>query len=347
MRIDIEPPQSYIPLPEMKTESLQWVFKGYSEERLAALWDAAGLSPAQRAALDSPARRMRVGGRIVLSPDPQVVLELAPAARRTIYTALAEFPENHSQREPFRMRADAAATWFNDSGLPTDIVALAQRLLYERDGNLFFSDEDLVLPRLQSKADRIRLLKTLSRKSALLVQIRVEEHADVEGLAAYWGRTHRAKDVRPLLLSLARRPGGGRIDLAHLLPRLPRALLYTYPMVSANPIDAAHDCHWTSLNFFNDEPDERFAHIEEVKRTLLRDYVPVTDEPRFGDVMVLVQPDGVVVHSCVYLAAGVVFTKNGAAFSVPWLLGKLDAVAAFYSIGPPLETRCFRLREDW
>lgn len=344
VRITIEPPEDCIPANQATPDSIRWVFKGYSETRLSALWQSAGLTPAQQQFFNSPGRRETMGAAIVLKPDVPFVIDLTPAARAIIYAALAEFPENSSQQSPYRLRKDAAHDWFDQTTLAPEIVALTKRLLYERNSNVLFSDEDIVLPRLQTAAERIRFLKTLSRKSTLMVQLNVQPNSDMTAVARYWGRGRRSKDVTPLLESLSRVPGGARIDIAHLLPPFPRSLLYGFPVPSDKPEDAAHDCHWTSLNFFKERPDERFANIDFVKQTLLNDYYPVAGEPDYGDIMVLVQPDGVVVHSCVYLAADVVFTKNGSAFSVPWLLGNLDSIVAFYTIGPPLSVRCYRAK---
>jgi hypothetical protein len=48
------------------------------------------------------------------------------------------------------------------------------------------------------------------------------------------------------------------------------------------------------------------------------------------------------VHSCVYLAADLVFTKNGQAPTVPWTLSTLADLLAFYPAHPPLDVRIFR-----
>jgi hypothetical protein len=343
-RILIEPPSEFIPVAEEKIAPPRWVFHGYTDDKLRGLWARAALTSDQAHAL-ATARRETAGDAVVLFPEPEVVIALAPQARATIYAALAEYPENAAQCAPFRLRAELAEEWFDHTGLPADVIALTKRLLYPRATGVNFSDQDIVLPRL-SALDRVRFLKTLSRKSVLLVRLQVDQDSDPDALATYWGRGRRSKDVRPLLQSLVRHAGGANLDIVHLLPPFPRALLYTYPLPSDQPAAAARDCHWTSFNFFREEPDERFGNIDYVKQTLLNGYYPVLGEPMLGDVLVMVQPNGVVVHSCVYIAADIVFTKNGASYSVPWTLAPLDQVVAFYSLGPPLEVRRFRLKDS-
>ncbi len=344
-RIMIEPPSDFIPSSEVQPDPLRWVFRGYNDADLRALWDRAKLTPAQRQSLGNPDHIEAIAGALVVSPDADVVLALSPESRAAIYTVLAQFADNPPQNTPFRLRADVAGDWFDSSGLPPEILALSKRLFYTRSNTVYFSDQDLVLPRIASPEVRVRFLKTLSRKSTTLVQLRVTPDTNLEAIANYWGRGRRNKDLLPLLQSLVRNRAGGTIDLVHLLPPIPRSLLYTYPLPSGKPTDAAHDCHWSAFNFYKDQPDERFADINFVKETLLNSYYPVVGEPTFGDILVFVQPDGVVVHSCVYLAAGLVFTKNGSAFSVPWLIGNLDQVQAFYQIGQPLEVRRYRLKD--
>ena len=41
----------------------------------------------------------------------------------------------------------------------------------------------------------------------------------------------------------------------------------------------------------------------------------ITGDPQFGDVILLVNQDNVLVHSATYLADDVVFTKNGGIFT--------------------------------
>src|SRR6185436_4787237 len=119
-------------------------------------------------------------------------------------------------------------------------------------------------------------------------------------------------------------------------------LLYTYPLPSDGTGAVARDCHWTSLNFFNVTPDDRFLSPERVRQALREDYFPYSGEPALGDIAMLITPEGDVIHSCVNVADNIVFTKNGSSSSVPWMLAPIADVVNFYSVNGPLELRYFR-----
>lgn len=344
-RILIEPPEEFILVDYTHGTVRPWVFKGYTDAQLSALWDAAQLSPGQRRFLADHARPAESGDGITVAVDSDFIIGLDQPARSRIYGVLAEFPENPSQFNPFRIRRSVADTWLEQVDLPADILALTRSLLYVRGESMCFSDDGVVLPRIPSTAERVRFIKALARKSALLMQLRIAPGQDVEEVAEYWGKGGRSKDLKPLLQSLARLPEGGMIDVVHLMPRFARRLVYTYPLPSEDAQDGRHDCHWSAFNFRNDQPDERFADIGYVRQVLLQDYYPIPGEPALGDLLLFVRPDGVVVHSCVYIADDIVFTKNGPAFSVPWLLAPLADVRAFYD-SPGMEIRRYRLKSE-
>ncbi len=345
-RILIEPPEEFIVADYTRPDALVWHFKGYTPDTLAKLFDDAGLDAAQRHALEDPAKREMLPDRILIHPDRDLVIGLKPAQRAKLYAALSAFEENGPQNNPYRMRPDAVAQWFVDTGLSPETVALTQKMFYSRtDTAMCFADDDIILPTLDL-TERVKFIKALSRKSTLLPRLRVGPETNIEALANYWGRGRHKKDIKPLLQSVARLPGGGTLDISHLLPAFARGLLYTYPQPPANPNDMSHDCHWTSFNFFNDVPDEKFSDIANIQKAVAENYAPATGLPAFGDILMFVHRDGVVVHSCVYIADNIVFTKNGPAFSVPWQFATLDGVMSFYSVGAPVEIRRYRMKNS-
>ncbi|HWL15187.1 MAG TPA: hypothetical protein VNR00_06260 [Opitutus sp.] len=342
-RILIEPPDEFAE-PAIDDQPLApWTFPGYSEEMLAALWRESGLPPEQIATLAHATSA--TADALVVQPPPEVVMTMNAATRARIYSVLSQWEINLAQAEPFRFRADSEDEWFADSRLSPATLALVKPLLYRRGNSLLFSDYAYLQRLVPSREERRFILKTLARKATLLVRLRLSPSSDVATIARYWERGPRRKAIAALLESVSNRPQGLTIDIAHLLPQFARAHLFTYPAPAAPGVNANRDCHWSSLNFFNDDPDERFADTGFVKRTLENDYRPVTDRPLLGDVLVFTRPDGGVIHSCVYVADDIVFTKNGGSEAMPWILMNLADVVAFYPSDPALTIQAYR-RQD-
>jgi hypothetical protein len=226
--------------------------------------------------------------------------------------------------------------------LPDETQNLVRSLLYRRGQALCFSDVTEVLGRLTTPTDQRRLLKTLSRHAAVLMKLRVHPDTDVDRLIAYWGRNGRAKDLRPLLESLTFLPQGGTIDVVHLLPPFARQRLYTYPYPRADDQPLLMDCHWTSMNFFSETPDDSFFNIEAVVNAIRQDYYPISGARVFGDLVFFLTPEGRPVHSCVHVADDVVFTRNGTSFLQPWILMHLPDLLAVYPSDPPHRVVTYR-----
>ena len=89
------------------------------------------------------------------------------------------------------------------------------------------------------------------------------------------------------------------------------------------------DCHWTSFNFFSNEADDRFCNDAEVVRTLNEDYERIFSNLQLGDLVMYFVGDRTI-HSCVYLADDIVFTKNGNTSSRPWMFMHLDNMKSYY-----------------
>lgn len=343
-RIVIEPPEAVFLAAQPTARPAVWSFPGYTVESLSAFWHSVSLDAEQRLQINDQSNWEILPAGIRIRPTSEFQHGLSPDTRAQIYSTLAAFVENPDQNDPFRFRANAAAEWFADSGLKPETIALVQRLLYRRGSSLLFSDLNLVLPKIPTLHERTRLIKTLARKSTLMVKLRIRADSDIDALDRYWGRGQRAKDIKPLLQSLAREGKGATIDIIHLLPRLPRSLLYTYPSINDPGNRTYLDCHWSVLNFFNAVPDNRYSDLNEVNRAFSEDYYPFTSSPIFGDVLMFATPEGEIIHSCIYIADDIVYTKNGASPNAPWILMSLSDVVAFYPTTKSLDIQYFRAK---
>ena len=342
----IETPDEFLSITRQAGYDLRWVFQNRTAVELRAVFDQSDLGVTEKTWLQDPRNWNVEGNRIVLTPPPALVLGLSPSARERIYNLLADCGGNPLHEMPMSFRRDAAEEWFHKSGLSPETLAMAKGLLYRRGNALCLSDWPLLLRQIQSPTERLRLVKTTSRQSTLLVRLRVDADSDLEALAQYWGRGGRLKDIRPLLQSLSLVKDPVYLDVVHLLPRFLRARIYTYPFPADANGKPTPNCFWTSMNFHaNDGPVDRYYDPESVQQALAEDFFPVEENYALGDVLLLSKPDGTLVHAAVFVADDVVFTKNGAHHTQPWMFEKLDDLAASYPSTTPLKLRAYRRKD--
>lgn len=315
---------------------IAWNFPNHSREQLSELLKSCGLSSGQQASLLETNRWQAVGNGWRILPAPEVVRDLSEAAREKIYTVLARSPDN-AQAAPFVFRADQFERLLAGGTLTAEQVELARRLSYRKDGLQCFADGQL-FAQMTSSNDTRQLFKSLLRVPTMTVKLHLTGDSDLDALVRYWGLEGRERELRPLLHSLARAPGGGRINVADLLPAMPRLRLYTYPTLTNSP---RLDCFWTSFSFFGDQPGYRLADMEYTADLLARNYTEGRGEKRFGDLLILVDGD-VAEHACIYIADDIYFTKNGKDRNQPWVFMHLQDIAAQFPSGRPQQWKVFR-----
>ena len=325
----IEAPKSMLS-PNFRLGDGRWYFQAANAAEVDALLRSSGLTPAQTSAVlqtlqpvtDRP-------GLMAATPAPALIRELTPETRTALYDKLALVPENFAQVEPFRITDLYLDDWLDAETLPPELIAQVKSLLWRRGNSLLFSDYNTVADSLSSPALKLELLRQLTRKASLVLKLRVPDHGDVEPLVAYWGTGGRADKVRPLLASVAH-SGGADVDISNLLPIFARQRLYRFPEALPGT-DLGPGCHWSAFNFFNlGATDETLHTPEGVEKVLREGYVPATGEPRFGDIILLTLPDGSSIHSAVYIADGIVFTKNGPSLATPFVFSTMEDMLAFY-----------------
>ena len=342
-RIMLEPPREFIST-QFDYGPTRWFFRGATPASLSLQLATLPWTEAQRQEVLNQ-QQWEIGpSGITILPSAELVLSLSPDLRAALYEILRADPANSTQHMPARFRGDTADEWFANSALPPPTLALLKQLVYRRGNALLFSDPQVVLPRLSSDDERVAVLKVLGRKVSLLVQLRLHPDTNLDEVIRYWERGGRNKDIEPLLRSLPRPPGGFALDIAHLLPRFARGLLYTYPEPNSDADRVQRDCHWTSLNFFASTPNDQFADEAVATAKLRNDYYPIVGDPTFGDIIVFQRSNGLVYHSCVYIAADIVFTKNGRTPQTAWQLMQLADLLPWYADDPDVTVRAYRQR---
>jgi len=345
VRILLERPDAFVSVNYELPPFTGWTFPGWSVEKAQQLLRDCGLSPAQFSALFQTNRWNASASGCQVLVDKDTLLRLPDAARRKIYEVLAGFPENGLHARPFTFNSESLDEWFEDSDLSSQTVGLIKRLAYMQDRSVCFSDLSVVFAGIDSPTEKRRLLKTLSRQQAVLMNLKITPASDVRSLVSYWGRGGRAKDIEPLLESLVKVREGVKLDVAHLLPPFARRRLYTYPFPTEDASQAAEDCFWTAFNFFNDVPDDRFHDPAQMQQILAKDYYPVRGDLTYGDVVMLVDTNRMASHAAVYIADDKVFTKNGTNYNQPWLFMDMQDMAAYYPGSGPMRLQAYRQKK--
>lgn len=330
------------PLPSPQT---RWSFPAEDAPILERILTEAGLPVEAAKSLLDPQRVVTTGGKIHLFPPNELVLDMPAQTRSNLYPKLGENGLNPYHLNPILILSGDVDTWAEDSGLDDAAIAMMKRLTYHLDDVLAFSDVSLFLSQAPGDAEARFRFKKLTRVRTLMARLRIEKDADIASLVDNWstGLNLRRKDLEPLFSAVKRTDGAVQLDFAHLLPALARKLLYTYPGETMLAQGALPDCHWTTLNFFNYEPQNFYLDSRTATNAVLERFEMVDSPHRFGDVLMFVDNNGFARHSCIYLAADIVFTKNGRNPAIPWTLMELGDLKKIYRVSAK-ETRILSYR---
>ena len=323
----------------------RWYFQARTPEEVGAFLRGTGLTSEQITRIVAGLQAVNGSeGLLAAAPPEALVRGLSTDVRSALYDKLALVPENFAQVEPFRTTELHLDAYLAEDKLPPELIAEVKGLMWRRGSGLFFSDYNMVADKISSPALKIALLKQLTHKSSVILNLDVPADATaVDKLAAYYGVNGRRDKIEPLLHALSD-SGGGSLGLANMLPAFARARLYRFP----DPLpgkDISPDCHWTTFNFFSkDQPDDSLNDAAAVGKVLGGNYLAVKGEPQFGDVVLLTLPDGSSIHSATYIADNIVFTKNGPSLASPFIFSTIEDMLAFYPNSERIRLTYYRLK---
>jgi hypothetical protein len=331
--IIVSPPLEYVAADwGRRDRPHRWYFPGTSPELLRAFLSSTGLTAEQIVKLESTVHREERIAGLSLSPDLELLRSLDPQIRARLYLQLAKSTLNEDQGNSFRFFGTSAEQWLGGTMIAPETRQLIEPLIY-RDGDfMHFADAAIAHARITDRQELQRLAKALLRQPTVLVRLSVDRTSEIAALAQYWGRGGRATDIRPLLESVAGSGSDGNIDIVHLLPSFARNRLYRYPKLTTGDLNkpALANCLWSSLNFFQAEPDDRFLDVNNALASLRQDYHIVESDFQLGDIVALLDAEGDLFHVVVYLADDLVFTKNGTSPVSPWTIMPLQRVKDYY-----------------
>jgi hypothetical protein len=340
VRMITEKPQEFINVETAAAERNLWNFGATDVASLRQKLTAAGIGAAVADPLLATARAS--DGQLLAEPEDDLILGLSAGDRTAVHRLLRNAGITHLSVFPFCFPAGRLPQLLGDHVRP-GTAALVLPMVYKVGKADCFSDLAPVLRALPDATERRALIRAMTQQETLLLEAVVRPDTSIEAMINYWGSPGRERNLRSLLESLSTVPGGSLVDVVYLLPPFVRERLYTYP---EGPVPGGrdYDCHWTSLNFFRSEPDMNFLNPPAVAEALAKDYETVPAPTRPGDIVLYTVNGKHVVHSCVYIADDVVFTKNGANPMQPWVFMSMAELETVYPAEEPYTVLFYRRR---
>ncbi|MBL9157593.1 MAG: hypothetical protein JNJ70_08985 [Verrucomicrobiales bacterium] len=342
----LEAPAHLIEVFPLRNPRTRWAVPLEKEMEFLSVIDSIEMSPSQRQQLRDPNRVGVADGLYVIFPPENLLVNLNPESRAKLYGYLERFEANQDIKNPVRIRSGSVDEWAAGTGMRPDLVEQMKLMVYKRGDLLVFADFPHLISQAKSDAEARVLQKHSSRVRTMAVRLDVKNGPPVAEIMPYWttGLGLRRKEVEPLIQAAMDTPGVSGLDLVHMLPPLPRKILYTYPDMSMAVEGVMPDCHWTALNFFNYNPEAIYLDEFFAASRLMSDFVQVEPPYRFGDALVFVTEEMNAHHSCIYIAADIVYTKNGRSLYAPWTVLHLNDVKSTYPDfnGKPLRIQGFR-----
>ena len=343
--IQLERPVEYLTDETTNPRPDKWEFQGLNPEAVKSLLVADGLSSQQTATVMSRTSASSTG--ILVVPSPDFLLSLDAGTRAKLYLALAGKGVNLYVDFPFIFPGSAIDSIYADPRLNPEDVALLKRLIYPNGEAQQLSDYQTLMCQIPTVARRVAVAQALSRQSAVFAGLVIKPDTDIDKIAAYWSNVPNVRftDVRPLLEALKALPEGGNLSLFYLLPKFARDRLYTFPL-PPQPGEPVMDCHWTTFNFSNDTPDNRFNDPQYAVNYIQKNYYQIAAPSICGDILLLMNDRNEVKHSAVFLADDIVFTKNGNNYRQPWMLMRIRDLLATYPATPAMKAVYMRQKTD-
>lgn len=341
--VHLEPPDNLLAIVAKPTSVTRWTFEQTTEKSVREILLHLGVPDAVVARLVSPTRMVASGNNIVLLPSVEDLVALSVPVRSALYAELAKSSANEYQRDPVFILGGDVEDWLSGCDMTKPQQDLMRKLLWKRGSALVFSDIQALLTLAKGPEEVAAVFRTITRVRSLIVELKLPLSGGRATFIDYWSAGALNAERVPFLSAVTRRRAPQLIDVTQFLPTLARRRIYTFPTASMGLKGRLPDCHWTSLNFFEEEPKDLFLDSGKASEHLLSAYVAVDPPYKFGDVLCFLDR-GEGLHTCVQVADDIVLTKNGDSILAPWTLMQLKDVDEIYRQTPDTRVQGYRLK---
>lgn len=322
---------------ELFSKEVAWTFPGQKEEDAIRQLEKIGIS---KALLQQQSYMVQVSRNTQIIPSIRLILGLTPEIRAALRRLLRRWPShNPYYAYPVVIESPDPTAWFARAGLAPEHASRIAPLCYRTpEGNTVLSAVPAALSLIRDPDQKTVFLRSLFRTRTLILRLTIDETSDPDAVRSYWAINNRRKEVLPLFNAIAETRGVEKLDAVHLLPPGARKRLYTFPEGSS-PID----CHITTLDFFGISPSWETVDFETWEEAYRTYFIPAKGDLRFGDVIVLFSEEtNEAIHAMVYIAADILYTKNGFMPYRPWALMFWEDVLSLYELNSGTYAKVYR-----
>ncbi|MBM3867742.1 MAG: hypothetical protein FJ384_02285 [Verrucomicrobia bacterium] len=339
----LEPPENILAVVAKPSSVTRWTFEQTTEKGVREVMEKAGVPAEVVARLLGPTQVVASGNNVVVLPKVEDLVALGEAARSALYAELAKSSANEYQRDPVFIHGGDIDDWLAETEITKPQQELMRKLLWRRGSALVFSDIQALLTLAKNSEEVAAVFRTITRVRSLLVELKLPLKDGRATFIDYWSAGTLNTERVPFLVAITRRRAPQLIDATQFLPTLARRRVYTFPTASMGLKGRLPDCHWTSLNFFEEEPKDLFLDSAKASEHLLSAYVAVDPPYKFGDVLCFLD-GGEGLHTCVHVADDIVLTKNGESILAPWTFMSLKDVDDIYRRSADTRVQGYRLK---
>ncbi|MDP4788334.1 MAG: hypothetical protein NWR93_09660 [Opitutales bacterium] len=339
----LEPPDNILAVVSKPSSVTRWTFEQTTEKGVRAIMAKAGLPATLIDRLMGPTQVVTNGNNLVVLPKVEDLVEIGEAPRSALYAELAKFSANEYHRDPVFIHGGDIDDWLSETEITKPQQELIRKLLWRRGSAVVFSDIQALLTLTKSQEEVTTVFRTITRIRSLLIELKLPLKVGRAGFIEYWSAGSLNAERVPFLSAITRRRAPQMVDITQFLPTLARRRVYTFPTAAMGLKGRLPDCHWTSLNFFEEDANDNYLDSAMASQHLLTAYVAIDPPYKFGDVLCFLD-NGEGLHTCVQVADEIVLTKNGESILAPWTFMSLKDVDDIYRRSPDTRIQGYRLK---
>lgn len=339
----LEPPENILAVVSKPSSVTRWTFEQTTEKGVRAIMTKAGVTSALIDRLMGPTQVVVSGNNIIVLPKVEDLVALGETARSALYVELAKFAANEYHRDPVFIHGGDIDDWLAETEITKPQQELMRKLLWRRGAAVVFSDIQALLTLAKSSEEVAAIFRTITRVRSLLVELKLPLKEGRATFIDYWSAGSLNAERVPFLAAITRRRAPQTIDVTQFLPALARRRVYTFPTAAMGLKGRLPDCHWTSLNFFEEEAKDTYLDSAVASQHLLTAYAAIDPPYKFGDVLCFLD-DGEGLHTCVQVADDIVLTKNGESILAAWTFMSLKDVDDIYRRSADTRIQGYRLK---